>query len=101
MPRTGSRPPRSRSKVQLRASCVGPADDKAVPAGLDRVSVPAVGGDPGGDVMLVSRELPGGIHVPARPACVGSRGHISTLTQILTQMAPGLATRIGASGNAR
>ena len=84
MPSTGSRPPGSRSNVQLRSSWVGPAiahrqhvlepeqpahddrpvgpgagpgDDQPVPAGLDRKAVAAVGGDPGGDVAGVALEL--------------------------------------------
>ena len=34
------------------------ADDQPVAAGLDRVAVAAVGGDAGGDVVLVALELP-------------------------------------------
>jgi hypothetical protein len=51
----------------------GPADHQPVAPGLDRVAVPAVGGDPGGDVAGVAGELAlwclGPCHGSILPSC--------------------------------
>ena len=46
----------------------GPADHQPVAAGLDRVAVPAVGGDPGRDVAGIPDELALGCLAPCCPA---------------------------------
>ena len=118
---TGSRPPGSRSNVQLRSSCVGPhtpidstrfepeqpahddrpvrprarsGDDQPVAAGLDRPAAAAVGRDPIGDVVGVALErATGRTELPA--ACIVMAGACPVLERHTSFIASLAATATG------